>query len=359
MSLNILFLDQFNELAGAQQCLLDLLPAVLDRGWKATVAAPGKGALAERVVSLGANFHPLRFGPLTAGTKSLPDFLRFARQLPGLTRDIAGLPADLIYVNGPRLLPAVPGGRPVIFHCHSFLRQRYARFLLGRALHRTHATVIAACAFVLTPLRRFAGPAHVVYNGVALPRGGTKQGREPGAFRIGMIGRIAPQKGQAEFLRAARFLEDCRFVICGTPLFGDSRVLDEVRTLAADLPVEFSGWRQDVSPLLSSLDLLVVPSTVPEGAPRIILEAFAAGVPVLAADCGGIPELIEHNRSGFLIQSLEPNAMASQIRCLMAHPDLLATVAGRAQQDWNTRYTIAEYQRQIVSIIESVASLRR
>ena len=83
-------------------------------------------------------------------------------------------------------------------------------------------------------------------------------------------------------------------------------------------------------------------------------------MPVLAADCGGIPELIEHNRSGFLFQSLEPAAMASQIRHLMANPDLLTTVAGRAQQDWNARYTIAGYQRQIVSIIESAgASMRR
>src|SRR5438105_6995102 len=101
---------------------------------------------------------------------------------------------DVIYVNGPRLLPAVPDGRPVIFHCHSFLDKRYAVWLARRAIRRTRATVIGACRFVLKPLG-VAG-AQVVYNGVR-----ESPPRVPGdTFRIGMIGRIAPQKGQGEFV---------------------------------------------------------------------------------------------------------------------------------------------------------------
>ena len=115
----------------------------------------------------------------------------------------------MIYVNGPRLLPAVPAGRPVIFHCHSLLDKRYAVRLVLGSIRSTRATVIGACRFVLAPLR-LAG-AHVVYNGVR-----EFAPRVPGdTFRIGMIGRIAPQKGQAEFVRAARGLRDCRFTICG------------------------------------------------------------------------------------------------------------------------------------------------
>jgi glycosyltransferase involved in cell wall biosynthesis len=329
--MNILFLDQFREPGGAQQCLHDLLPAVAARGWQATVVTPGEGGI--------------KLGPFCSGRKSIRDVIRFAQQMPALRREIETMPADVIYINGPRLLPAVPAGRPVIFHCHSYLDKRYAVWMARRAIGRTSAAVIGACRFVLEPLK-VAG-AHVVYNGVReslqrIPGGDT--------FRIGMIGRIAPQKGQAEFLRAARHLRGCRFIICGAPLFGDAGYLDEVRKLAEGLPVEFLGWQDDARAVLARLDLLVVPSTVPESTPRVILEAFSAGVPVLASGAGGIPELIEHNRTGFLIESL-----ADQMRELAEQPKLRADVAANAREAWRTRFTLAEYQRRILDIVETTA----
>jgi len=348
--MNILFLDQFSEPGGAQQCLLDLLPAVMARGWRAVIAAPGNGWLAEWAAATRAKFHRVRCGPFTSGRKSLADALRFARQAPALAREIANLPADLVYVNGPRLLPAVPRGRPVIFHCHSFLDRRYAAWLAGRAIRRTGATVIAACRFVLQPLRPFAAHAHVVYNGVA---GRARRQSQQENFHVGMIGRIAPQKGQAELLRAARHLRDCRVTICGAPLFGDAGYADEVRALAHGLPVEFLDWQQDAGAVLAGLDLLVVPSTGPEATPRVILEAFAAGVPVLAANCGGIPELVEPSRTGFLIDSLKPEALAAQIRDLAAQPALRDSVAEHAYEAWQAKYTLTEYQRRILSIMET------
>jgi glycosyltransferase involved in cell wall biosynthesis len=258
------------------------------------------------------------------------------------------MPGDLIYVNGPRLLPAIPSSRPVIFHCHNFLAQHYAAWLARRAILRTRATVIGACRFVLEPLR--LGGAHVVYNGVR-----ESQRRVPGAtFRIGMIGRIAPQKGQAEFLRAARHVPGVCFTICGAPLFGDTAYEMEIRKLAEGLPVEFLGWQENVGRVLAGLDLLVVPSTVPEAAPRVILEAFSAGVPVLASPAGGIPELIEHQRTGFLIESL-----AEQMRALASSPEVLREVAQNARAEWRARFTLEEYQRRILDIVEELCSRTR
>jgi glycosyltransferase involved in cell wall biosynthesis len=332
--MNILFLDQFREPGGAQQCLRDLLPAIEDRGWQATVATPGVGGI--------------QLGPFQSGRKSIQDVILFARQVPGLRREIERMSADVIYVNGPRLLPAVPDGRPVIFHCHSFLDKHYAVWMARRAIRHTNATVIGACRFVLKPLG--AVDAEVVYNGVR-----ESPQRVPGnEFRMGMIGRITPQKGQAEFLRAVRGLADCRFTICGAPLFGDGNYLDEVRALAEGLPVEFLGWQDDAGVVLSRLDLLVVPSTVPEATPRVILEAFSAGVPVLASASGGIPELIEHNRTGFLIESLP-----EQLRELQAQPELLKAVAASAREEWQSRFTLEQYQRRILSIVETAGAKAR
>ena len=232
--MHIVFLDQFSEPGGAQQCLRDLFPAVTARGWTYN--------LVDR----------LPIGPFNSGRKSLRDAFLFARQFPALFRAIRSLPGDLLYVNGPRLLPAVPSGRPVVFHCHNFLGQGYDAWLARSAIRRTHAAVIGACRFVLEPLR--VSRPHVIYNGVAASP--SKRPRSPGEhFHAGMIGRIAPEKGQAEFLRAARELRDCRFTICGAPLFGNASYEREIRALAQGLPVQFLGWQENPGAVLAQLDL--------------------------------------------------------------------------------------------------------
>src|SRR5205823_5756094 len=103
---------------------------------------------------------------------------------------------------------------------------------------------------------------------------------------IGVIGRIEPEKGQMDFVRAARSVlrkyPDCRFSIVGAPLFSSAKYLGEVVRASRELPIEFLGWRDDILRVLADLDLLVVPSSPVDSAPRVIFEAFAAGVPVVA-----------------------------------------------------------------------------
>ena len=81
--MRILALDQFGELGGAQQCLLDLIPALLERKWEVHVAAPD-GPLAARCRDIGATFSAIRCGPYSRGKKTPRDILRFAFELPGL-----------------------------------------------------------------------------------------------------------------------------------------------------------------------------------------------------------------------------------------------------------------------------------
>src|SRR5712671_3846538 len=102
MRMNILFLDQFSDLGGAQRCLLDLAPALLDRGWRVHVAAPGNGALRERIVALGATYREISSGPYQSGGKSIGDIFRFPVELPKLSREIGGIAGEcspnIIYV---------------------------------------------------------------------------------------------------------------------------------------------------------------------------------------------------------------------------------------------------------------------
>jgi len=366
--MNILCLDQFGELGGAQRCLLDEMPAMIGRGWSVHLAAPGNGQLAERAAALHATVDPIRCGPYSSGKKTLTDMLRFAAEAPRLAGEIRGLVrrygAELIYVNGPRLLPAVAlaaGKRPrVLFHSHSLLDGNALR-IAGRSLERARAAMVASCRFVATPLLRYSGGRgiRVVYNGVrriSLP----SRPPTPTEFRIGVIGRIAPEKGQADFLRAARILHDaapqCRFLICGAPLFSDPAALRycaALETLAEGLPVEFAGWTEDVDGVLAALDLLVVPSTAVDATPRVILEAFAAGVPVVAFASGGIPEMVEHGVTGFLVEQHSPKALALAMLDALESPDRLHCVSAKAQAKARGEFSLERYRAQMMEAIEA------
>jgi len=369
--MNILCLDQFGELGGAQRCLLDVIPAMSDRGWSVHVAAP-HGPIAEQAAAFGASVDTIGCGPYSSGRKTLADMVRFAAEASSLAREIRGLVgrynADLIYVNGPRLLPAVAlaarKGPGVFFHSHSRLRGP-SRWLAGHSLTTMRAAVVASCHFVARPLAPYSGNrgVRVVYNGVRqIP---LRDRARNGEFRIGMIGRISPEKGQAEFLRAARILHgmapECRFLICGAPLFSNPaamRYCAQLEELAEDLPVEFAGWMEDVDGVLATLDLLVVPSAPFDATPRVILEAFAAGVPVLAFDSGGIPEIVEYGVTGFVVDNRSPRGLAFGIRNLLREPHRLREAAEQARAKARTIFTLERYRAQIIEAIEAATPVR-
>jgi glycosyltransferase involved in cell wall biosynthesis len=370
--MNILFLDQFSDLGGAQRGLLDLLSAVAGRGWRFLVAAPGAGALRDRAVALGADYRQIRSGPYEAGGKSIRDMLHFAAELPGLALEIANLArecrAGVIFVNGPRLLPAAclasQGRIPLVFHAHNYLRQGYAAALAGVSLATAGATVVCCCRFVAEPLRPFVARdrVHIVYNGIESREIPPNDFRPP-LWRIGLLGRIAAEKGHLDFIQAARMLPpNARFVICGAPLFSDPAAdayFDRVRQSAAGLPIEFPGWCDDIYAMLSKLDLLVVPSVAGEATPRVILEAYATGIPVVASNCGGIPEIVSDGETGFLTPAGDPVRLAERIRGVFAQPALLQRVTENARSAVRERFTLAQYQTRILSILERAGSSAR
>ncbi len=362
--MNILFLDQFSELGGAQLCLLELLQPIRDRGWRALVAAPGVGPLRERALALGAAYRPIHVGSYESGRKSAADVFRFARELPLLAKEIAGFArefaADIVYVNGPRLLPAARLAAPkrLVFHCHSYLHKRYAAALTGVAA--AGATVIANCHFVAAPLTPYAVPT-VIYNGVSSSsiEPERKRSSEHSCFTVGVLGRIAPEKGQLELMHTARLLgPGFQFVVCGSLFSGDG-YYERVRAAANGLPVAFLGWREDTAAVLAELDVLAVPSTKHEATTRVILEAYAAGVPVIASNSGGIPEIVVDGETGFLVPPANPAKLAAKIREAAANPPTLRKLSDTAREVVRERYSLVQYQGRVMSILERVGASAR
>jgi len=366
--MKILFLEQSGELGGGQRNLLDLLPAVIDRGWKAVVAAPGSGPLIESARGLGAETERISLGNYSAGRKTAGDAARFLIDTLALgrwlRRSMIRHDCDLISVGGARIMPAVARGargRSVIFQAQHFLGKSYAVAIAARAIRSANATVIANSQHVASQYKGWIdSPVRVVYNGTAeLSFSDRKREiKACPALRIGIVGRIAPMKGQTDFLRAAALIApdapETKFIICGSPMFTPSAYVEEVQRLAAGLPVELLGWREDVGAVLAGLDLLIAPSTAAEATTRVILEAFSAGVPVVAYAIGGIPEIVRDQENGFLVRECEPAALARKI--LEVARTERGPIARRARADWERRFTLARYQREMTDAMAQVGA---
>lgn len=151
---------------------------------------------------------------------------------------------------------------------------------------------------------------------------------------IGIVGRLVPIKAHEVFLDAARTIlaamPDARFAIAGE---GQRRADLERLASAAPLAgrVRFLGWRHDTASLYAGLDLTILTSDN-EGMPVTIIESMASGVPVVATNVGGIPDLIRDGVNGHLVPPRDPEAVARAALSILQNPvrrDAMA-VAARA-----------------------------
>jgi len=137
---------------------------------------------------------------------------------------------------------------------------------------------------------------------------------------VGMVARLAPQKGIEEFVRAAALIlksrPDTRFVLIGEgPLRGRAEELRQ--QLGVRDRLLLAGSRPDARELIAGLDLLVVPSHS-EGSSLISMEAMALGKAVVASRVGGIPEVVEDGVTGVLVEAGDAEGLARAIAELLA-----------------------------------------
>jgi glycosyltransferase involved in cell wall biosynthesis len=173
-----------------------------------------------------------------------------------------------------------------------------------------------------------AGKIEVSHYGI--DTSGIERKDEPFALplRVGFVGTLAPHKGCDILIKAFKDLQpglEATLDIYGN-LQRFKPFVEELRALAGnDERIDFAGpfSREEVGDVLSSMDLLVVPSRWYENGPGVIFEAFAAGVPVVATDLGGMSEFVRHEENGLLFGLEDASGLARQLRRLIEEPGLL------------------------------------
>ena len=151
---------------------------------------------------------------------------------------------------------------------------------------------------------------------------------------VGMVARLAPQKGIAEFLRAARLVCD-RVAETQFLLVGDGPLREQAEALVQELKLEerlhLLGEMESAREAMGALDVLVVASRA-EGSSVSAMEAMALGKPVVGTAVGGVPEVVADGDTGLLVPPGDPEALAEAVCTLLADPERAQSMGERGRQ---------------------------
>lgn len=348
---------------GAERHVADLSAQLAHRGHRVACLLPSRLDMATRLhqaVLTRRVPHPTStWGFVAALRGAIRDFAPDVVHLHGPRATLLGRPA--VRAAGGRARRGVPSGdgdgprlpRPaLVATAHGWIPRRLALRHLFEAIYLwTTSLDDATIAVSRDTARRFGRwgrGVRVVPNGIAAARSldavatvgasgspaGVARGA-PGLLRLGFLGRLTAEKGFPVALAA--FAEVKAELARGKPdlvvelhVYGDGPLLPEVKLLAAGSGlggVVFHGWVSpaDVPGVLAGLSALLLTSRE-EGMPYVLLEALAAGCPVVATAVGGIPEVIEDGKSGWLAGPGNAHDVARAVVTLARNPGLAAEV---------------------------------
>lgn len=367
MTLRVLYLHEFSRMGGAELALVRLIEAIGSAGVEPLVVWPRKDAMFARLSSQGIRVVRLKVPRWRHGL-SLPllplCLLRLRGALPRGS-------IDLVHVNNYR---SVPFGRLAArwagVPCVSTVRETIAPDKVRQYLLRGLDALVAVCDSVARVLVEAGVPANrvaTVRSGVPLPPMPTESARR--GLReslgiaaddptIGIVAHILPHKGFDDLVQAlpliVRRIPRVRCLVVGEA--PRKKYLDHLLDLAKRLSVGdrlvWAGTQEDVPRFLAAMDLFVLPSHT-EGLPLTILEAMAAGRPVVGTAVGGIPEAVRHGETGFVVPPRDPRRLAEAVIDVLANPALAksmgeagrASVRGSFTLQAEARQTCAQYCR--------------
>lgn len=168
--------------------------------------------------------------------------------------------------------------------------------------------------------------------------------------------RLHEQKGHKYLLQAAAMVPEVMFVLAGDgPL--RTELEKQARSLSLEERVIFLGHRDDIPDLLAATDMFVLPSLF-EGYPLSVMEAAAAGKPIVATAVGGTDEAICSGQTGLLVPPADPWALANAIRTLLANPAFSADLARAAKMHARREYSADTMCRRTIETYEEVLTSR-
>ena len=361
--MKLLLIITRGELGGGQRHVVDLL-AGLKQEYDVEVATGEDGYLVESARALGVPVHLIPH--LVMPISPFQDM----RGLLELSRLIAKVRPDLVHAHTSKAgvlgrAAARMNGVPCLFTAHTWCFAEGTAWkwkAIGIPLEKLAARWSGAIINVSEANRQLAlknriAPADkliTIHNGIPDTTHRAVPG-SPGIPTIVMIARFAPQKAQADLLRAVHGVEEPLRVI----FIGDGPTRSAHEELASQLGirdrVDFLGVRRDIEELLASAHIFALPSHW-EGFPLTILEGMRSGLPVLASNVGGVSEAIMHGQTGFLVPAGSISDFRSRLRHLVADPALRESLGAAGRARYEAEFTVGAMLRKTAAVYQAIYS---
>jgi len=361
------------ERAGTQQFLLEFLRRLDRSRFSPVVLSTLKvGELLPEIESLGIDVHEFGTGASLASPET-------ARQVFGATSflrreriDILSCMLGLVTLIGPYVgrLAGVPivvnNQRNLSYWIAGGAKEAAYRFANRNLVDAVMVNSHAAASELETRFRTPAGKIVYVPPGIDLSRFDRASASDAlreelglGASHVvGIVAKLSPVKGHEHFLRAASRVrerrDDVTFLIVG-----DGPLRAELESLTAKLKltdaVRFVGVREDIPEVLGLMDVFVL-SSLSEGAPNVILEAMAAGVPVVASNVGGVPDVVRDGETGRLVKPGDPAGLADAVLRILDDETRAGLMGGLARKIVRAEHNIDDVVEYVQQVFEGLAA---
>lgn len=375
--MNILILHSTSDLYGASRILLFTVQNLIDHGHKAVVVLSEEGPLSARLREAGAEVSIIRLGVLRRkymSPKGMFNRLKVMTAAAGpLRRLIKEHQITVVYTNTTSVLIGAVLARVLgirhIWHVHEIITspKPFLRFT-GFMVNRLSSKVIVVSDAVKQHWQKLISARKLVriHNGIDA---GRFQSRESlrhelalpeGSVVLGTIGRIHPWKGQDYFLKIAgelnRKFDNLYFVLAGDVYPGNEYLYEKLNTIIGEQGLEgrvFNvGYREDITPVLNALDIFVLPSILPDPLPTVVLEAMAAGKPVVATDLGGAREMVDNGTTGILVPLDYAAGAAQRMHDLVSDSDLRRQMGEKGMQRVKEHFSLETFNKAMITLLE-------
>ncbi|MDD5045004.1 MAG: lipopolysaccharide heptosyltransferase II [Candidatus Omnitrophica bacterium] len=351
------------DVGGVETGTVDMAKYLIRLGHQAVVVSAG-GVLVKELESLGAKHYTL-----PVNKKS---FFNIRALIPQVERIIKNENIDVVHARS--RVPAWIGffatrraNRPFITTCHGY----YSRHFFSRAMGWGKLIICPSEVIAHHMVENFGVPherIRLIPRGVDIERFQfiPPDKKISTVFNVGIIGRLTPIKGHTYFLKAmAKVVRSfnrpkIKIWIVGDASNSNREYKEELRVMVRRLGIEhcteFLGTQRDIPTVLSHLNLLVCPSITHEAFGRVLVEAGASGVPVVATYVGGIRDIVEHEKNGLLVAPCDPESLAQAIIRLVKDVNLATQLAQNAYKKTKEEFNVNLMVSRTLDVYKEAAS---
>jgi glycosyltransferase involved in cell wall biosynthesis len=375
MPQNILMLHSSSDMYGASKIFLQSIKALQQAGHSIVVILSDSGPLLTEIENLGVEVHVHKLGILRRKYYNFKGLVNRAKALKKIKKYLEGMVQERqithIYSNTSAVLAGALLSRKYavkhIWHLHEIiLRPKWFVKWIGRLINKNADLVVVVSKAVEQNWVPSIDQVkiRIIHNGIDylpyLEERNTLEELPKNKIKIGMIGRINHWKGQGYFLDIAHRLiqkhDNLHFVIVGDPYPGTEEYIDEMNQKIKNLglvdQVSFLGFRKDIPTVLNSLDIFVLPSTLPDPFPTVILEAMASAKAVVATAHGGSLEMIQDGVTGYLIPWDNVEDSAKKLSCLIADNNLRSEMGKLGRERVLGNFSTQAFNSNFISLFD-------